>query len=71
VEGDATRVTDEARLRDLAALWESKYNGDWRFDVVDGAFHHEAGAALVFEVVPAKVLAFAKGDFAQTRFRFA
>jgi len=71
VEGEATRVTDEARLRDLAALWESKYNGDWRFEVVDGAFHHEAGAALVFEVVPAKVLAFAKGDFAQTRFLFA
>ena len=71
VEGDATRVTDEARLRRLASLWESKYHGDWRFEVVNGAFRHEAGEALVFEVVPVKVLAFAKGDFAQTRFRFA
>jgi len=70
VEGDATRITDEARLRHLAALWESKYHGDWRFEVVDGAFHHGAGAALVFEVAPVKVLAFAKGDFAQTRYVF-
>jgi hypothetical protein len=71
VEGEATRVTDESQLRRLAALWESKYHGDWKFDVVDGAFRHEAGEALVFEVKPAKVLAFAKGNFAQTRFRFA
>jgi nitroimidazol reductase NimA-like FMN-containing flavoprotein (pyridoxamine 5'-phosphate oxidase superfamily) len=71
VEGDATRVTDEARLRRLASLWESKYQGDWHFEVVNGAFRHDAGEALVFEVVPVKVLAFAKGDFAQTRFRFA
>ena len=70
VEGDATRVTDEALLRLLAALWETKYHGDWHFEVVNGAFRHEAGEALVFEVVPLKVLAFAKGDFAQTRFRF-
>ena len=71
VEGDATRVTDETLLRRLAEAWESKYHGDWHFDVEDGAFHHGAGSALVFEVVPAKVLAFAKGEFAQTRFRFA
>jgi hypothetical protein len=71
VEGDATRVTDEARLRRLASLLEPKYHGDWHFEVVNGAFRHEAGEALVFEVVPVKVLAFAKGDFAQTRFRFA
>jgi len=70
VEGDASRVTDDARLRALASLWESKYNGDWHFDVADGEFHHGAGSAFVFEVVPAKVLAFAKGDFAQTRFLF-
>ena len=71
VEGEATRVTDDSLLRRLASLWESKYHGDWRFEVVNGAFRHEAGEALVFEVVPVKVLAFAKGDFAQTRFRFA
>jgi hypothetical protein len=57
-------------LRALAARWESKYQGDWRFDVHDGAFHHEPGIAHVFEVRPDKVLSFAKGAFAQTRFRF-
>ncbi len=70
VEGAATRIVDDGLLRALAAAWASKYDGDWRFDVVDGAFHHEGGEALVFEVVPTKVLAFAKGDFAQTRYRF-
>ena len=71
VEGAATRVTEDDRLRCLAGLWESKYHGDWHFDVADGVFRHGAGEALVFEVVPEKVLAFAKGDFAQTRYRFA
>lgn len=70
VEGAAERVTDEALLRRLAAAWESKYHGDWHYDVANGAFQHEAGEALVFEVVPIKVLSFAKGTFAQTRFRF-
>jgi general stress protein 26 len=70
VEGRARRVTDEVILRRLADAWESKYHGDWKFDVENGAFRHEAGEALVFEVVPIKVLAFAKGTFAQTRFRF-
>jgi len=70
VEGTAQRVTDDAHLRRLAAEWESKYRGDWHFDVAHGAFHHEGGEALVFEVAPDKVLAFAKGEFAQTRFRF-
>lgn len=70
VEGSARRVTDDARLRRLADLWESKYKGDWRFDVANGAFRHEAGEAWVFEVAPTKILSFAKGDFAQTRYRF-
>ena len=70
VEGRAERVSDNARLRVLAELWSSKYAGDWDYDVRDGAFHHEAGEALVFRVLPLKVLAFAKGAFAQTRFRF-
>ena len=63
-------MTDEVLLRCLADAWESKYHGDWHFDLADGAFQHEAGTALVFGVVPAKVLAFAKGEFGQTRFRF-
>ena len=70
VEGRAERVVEDTDLRRLADLWSSKYRGDWQYDVRDGAFHHEAGAALVFRVAPTKVLAFAKGDFAQTRFHF-
>jgi general stress protein 26 len=70
IEGTAERVTDEARLQRLANAWESKYHGDWHFDVANGAFQGEGGEALVFKVVPTKVLAFAKGDFAQTRYRF-
>ena len=70
VEGRAKRVVDEARLQRLAAAWESKYHGDWHFDVADGAFRGAGGEALVFEVAPTKVLAFAKGSFAQTRYRF-
>ena len=56
-------------LRRLASARESKYHGDWHFDVANGAFQGEGGEALVFEVVPTKVLAFAKGEFAQTRYR--
>jgi general stress protein 26 len=70
VEGSARRVTDEVRLRHLADAWESKYHGDWHFEVANGAFQGDGGEALVFEVLPTKILAFAKGDFAQTRYRF-
>lgn len=70
IEGTATRVTDNELLQKLAEAWESKYQGDWHFDVANGAFQHNGGEALVFEVAPAKALAFAKGEFAQTRFRF-
>ena len=70
VEGTALRVTAEDHLRTLAHDWLTKYDGDWDYDVVDHAFHHSAGAAYVYEVAPDKILAFAKGDFAQTRYRF-
>jgi general stress protein 26 len=72
VEGNAVLVTDDSRLRTLADLWRSKYQGDWDFAVEDEMFRHgDGGSAVVFEVAPTKVLAFAKGPFAQTRFRFA
>jgi general stress protein 26 len=71
VEGTAVRVTDETRLHILADLWREKYHGDWDFTVQDEMFHDtDGGSAVVFEVAPAKVLAFAKGAFAQTRYRF-
>ena len=71
VEGTALQIRDDDRLRQLAGRWLAKYGSEWTFTVADGAFHHEGGgAALVFAVPPTKVLAFAKGRFAQTRYRF-
>jgi nitroimidazol reductase NimA-like FMN-containing flavoprotein (pyridoxamine 5'-phosphate oxidase superfamily) len=69
VEGHAERVVDEGLLQRLADAWESKYQGDWHWDVADGAFRDDGHAALVFRVVIMKVLAFAKGAFSQTRYR--
>ena len=71
VEGTAERVTDDALLRRLAAAWAGKWDGRWRYEASDGAFHHpDGGTALVFEVAPTKVLAFGKGEFSHTRHRF-
>lgn len=70
IEGEAVRVTDEARLRRLADAWVAKYGEDWRFDVRDGAFSHTGGTALVFEIAAATAFAFGKGDaYSQTRWR--
>ncbi len=68
VEGKAVPVTDDAVLEQLARAWTAKWDGRWQFQVRDGAF---SGAALVFSVTPAKVLAFAKGGFSQTRYTFS
>ena len=71
-EGDAIRVTDDALLTRLAQAWAQKWDGQWQYQVRDGRFEHPGGgAAVVFEVRPAKVLAFAKGRFGQTRHRFS
>ena len=72
-EGDAVRVTDDDLLTRLAQAWATKWDGQWQFQVRDGAFEQPGGGegeALVFEVRPAKVLAFAKGRFGQTRHSF-
>ena len=69
VEGTAARVTSPARLQPLAAMWKSKL--DWDFQVTDGGFLDPAGrTGLVFGVKPAKVLAFGKRPYSQTRYRF-
>jgi len=70
VEGDAVAVTDDGTLQRLADAWRTKWDGRWAFQARDGAFHHDAGAALVFSVAPSKVLAFGKGTFSHTRHRF-
>jgi general stress protein 26 len=72
VEGSAARVTGRERFEPLAALWKSKL--DWDFDVADDGFrdpHSFTGEVLVFGVAPAKVLAFGKSPYSQTRYRFA
>ncbi|MEU9052837.1 pyridoxamine 5'-phosphate oxidase family protein [Streptomyces sp. NPDC048384] len=72
VEGAAVRITDEARLRELAAGWEAKYGSFWHFDVADGCFRHGAGHAYVYSVAPSTVFGFGKGEpFSQTRWRFS
>ena len=70
VEGEAIQATDDTTLKRLADRWRSKWDGRWKFEVREGCFHHEVGAALVFSVAPTKVLAFSKGTFTHTRHRF-
>lgn len=70
VEGVAAITRDEALLHRLAALWQSKL--DWTFEVRDGAFAdpgHDT-VAPVYALTPAKVLAFAKAPYSQTRYTF-
>jgi hypothetical protein len=70
VEGDATKVSDDAELRRIADAYVSKYGEEWRFEVSDGAFHHGPGEAWVFEVAPTTAYTFAKGEYSHTRWRF-
>ena len=72
VEGDAVQVTDDQVLRRLAEAWTAKWDGRWQYEVRDGAFRHpgDEERVLVFTVTPAKILAFGKGDFSHTRYRF-
>jgi predicted pyridoxine 5'-phosphate oxidase superfamily flavin-nucleotide-binding protein len=69
VEGAAVRVTDDAALQRLAAMWKSKL--DWSFEVAGGAFRDPDGrVGLVFGVTPTKALSFGKAPYSQTRYRF-
>lgn len=69
VEGTVERVTDNDMLTRLVAMWKNKL--DWDFEVGDGVFldRQEPGhSALVFAITPAKVLAFKKAPYSQTRY---
>jgi len=69
VEGDAVKVSDEAKLQAVAGGLESKYG--WHYEVRDGALYGDSGRAEVYKVAPTTVFAFGKGDvFSQTRYRF-
>ena len=73
VEGEAERVTDEARLSELARAWREKWDGSWEFEPIAEGFANTGGEAIayVFGVVPTKVLAFGKGGFSHTRHSFS
>ena len=72
VEGEAVRVTDEARLQRLADAYVAKYDDLFVFHVRDGALWIEGSddPGLAFEVRPAKAFGFGKGPYSQTRWRF-
>ncbi len=76
LEGDAIRVTDQGMLERLAAAWSTRWDGRWQYLARDGYFyHHDENEVLpdnilVFAVKPAKVFAFAKGQFSHTRHQF-
>jgi hypothetical protein len=72
VEGDAVQVTDDGMLKRLAEMWATKWDGRWQYDAHSGVFHHPhgSGTVLVYAVRPAKVLAFAKGNFSHTKHSF-
>jgi general stress protein 26 len=71
VEGAAVRVTDAELLRRLAEAWQTKWNGEWVYEVAeDGFAHDDGGIAHVYRVQPHKVLAFGKSPFTHTRHRF-
>ena len=63
-------MTDEARLRQVAAAFEDKYGAEWHFDVDDGVFVHGSGRASVFEVRPVRAYGFGKAPYSHTRWRF-
>jgi len=73
VEGQAVQVIDETVLQQLAQAWAEKWDGRWRYEVHERSFREQGGSSpvLVFEVKPAKVFAFARGTFGQTRHRFS
>jgi nitroimidazol reductase NimA-like FMN-containing flavoprotein (pyridoxamine 5'-phosphate oxidase superfamily) len=68
VEGQAVRVTDRSTLERLAAAWARKWDGRWEYEADDNGF--KGNGVLVFAVRPARVFAFAKGNFSHTRHLF-
>jgi hypothetical protein len=71
IEGVAMQVTEHSVLERLTKVWLKKWDGRWKYEVLNGGFHSgEDDADLVFAVKPAKVLAFRKGKFSHTRHRF-
>ena len=75
VEGQAQRVSDEARLHRAAAVYASKYG--WRVDVRDDAFHADGAPTAgpppyqVYEIRPDTAFAFSEdGSVSAMRWSF-
>jgi len=75
VEGEAAKVSDEAKLSRVAELYASKY--DWHVAIRDGAFFGDGAPTAgpppyeVYEVTANVVFAFCKDEsFSPTRWRF-
>ncbi|WP_110945820.1 pyridoxamine 5'-phosphate oxidase family protein [Streptomyces avicenniae] len=71
VEGIARLVRDDAELRRIADAFEAKYSAAWHFDVADGTLRHEGVTSVAYRVAPVTAFGFRKGEYAQTRWRFA
>lgn len=73
VEGRAEKVTGRDRLAELAAAWQSKWDGRWSFGIDDGGFTHGDGSSRVAEVYavqPVRAFAFGKAPASHTTYRF-
>jgi hypothetical protein len=71
LEGAAVRVTDQGTLERLAEAWTHKWDGSWNYELSPEGFKSDGDEnILVFAVQPAKVFAFAKGQFSHTRHAF-
>lgn len=71
VEGRASLVNDAAVLARLAAAWQVRWDGRWRFEPRgDRLYHPEGFAVLTYSVHPTRILAFAEGTFGHTLYRF-
>ena len=71
IEGTAVRVDGNAQLQRLAAMWKSKALTRTSRSPTAGFDDLAGRLGLVFGVTPAKVLAFGKNPYTQTRYRFA
>jgi len=71
VEGRAERVSEQDDLEQLAAAWEQKWDGRWKFEPKGEAFQYPGGESLVFAVKPTKVLAFGRDPFCHTTHTFS
>ena len=71
IDGEAVRIRDDRALQAVADEFEAVYGSDWHFDVRDGEFHHDGGSAHVFRVEPVTAHSYRRGEFSQTRHRFA